>query len=233
MKTVLIQGAMEEEVARLIVYFKPQKSEIIGGYEFFIARRQDAKIIISRTKIGILNATMATTIAVLKYKPDVVVNQGIAGSALVQLNIGDIIIGESAIYINDFRPPQKGKGEGSDSLEWIPNPKRSYLVYAEKNLVKIAKEVPVDSKKIVGRLGSGDMFTREYDRICFLQKNFGHMCEDMESVASYKVCENFFIPCIGFRMISNNELDSRPIDRTMCDRIQKFAIDFVEKIIKE
>lgn len=231
MKTILIQGAMESEISYLIEYFKPTISEVFAGFEFLIADFKKTKIVISETKIGIINASIATTLGILKFKPDIVINQGCAGSAREELSVGDILIGSSSVYINDFRTNLKSKGEGSNSLEWIPNPKRSYKILATDWLLESAKEMTAE-RVYFGCLGSGDLFSREWDRIAHLREYFGHDSEDMETLASYKVCEEFNISHIGFRIISNNELLNVPRDKITYKTIQEFTIDFVNLLLK-
>lgn len=231
MKTILIQGAMESETSYLLEKFKPSAIESYAGFYFFIADYKDIKIIISQTKIGIINASEATAIGILKFKPDIVISQGSAGGARRDVFVGDIIIGESAVYINDFKTLVKAEGCGSNSLEWIPNEKRSYRINATDWLVEIAKEMLSDKIK-VECLGSGDLFSRECDRINYLTGCFGHVSEDMETAASYKVCEDFGVPHIAFRVISNNELVGLPMDKTTHKIVQEFTINFIEKLLK-
>lgn len=231
MKTILIQGAMESEISYLIEYFKPTITEVFAGFEFFVADFKDIKIIISQTQIGIISASESTTIAVLKYKPDIVINQGCAGASREDLSVGDIVIGESAVYINDFKTLIRENGMGSNALEWIPNEKRSYKISATEWILSLAKNFENDNIKI-GCLGSGDLFSRECDRINYLRDCFGHYSEDMETVASYKVCQDFDIPHIAFRIISNNELLMTGKDKSTHQTIQKFTIDFVNYLIK-
>lgn len=233
MKTILIQGAMDCEIDELIEFYKPKQTKTIGGFKFWICENQDSKIIISKTDVGIINATTATTIAVLKFKPDIVINQGCAGSAIKDINPGKIIVGESAIYINHFNTPLTEKGGKSDSLKWPPNTKRSYKIQSSEHLVELAKQLENSETFHFGILGSGDIYNREYDRICHLQNLFGHMCEDMESIAVFKVCENFGVDRIGFRVISNNELNKTDLDKSTTKISQKLAIDFVDLFLKQ
>ena len=77
-----------------------------------------------------------------------------------------------------------------------------------------------------GTLGSGDVFNREYDRIMWLQNQFHHLSEDMESIGTYCVCNQFGIPCIGIRIISNNELTNEKLDKEQTIRLQELFINF-------
>lgn len=224
---ILIQGATPDEIDVLLENYTPLTKTQIAGYEFFTTEFNNNLIIISSTQKGIINATIATTIALLTFSPDVVINQGCAGAHVKSLNIGDIIIGKQSKYINDFKTPIKAEGCGSNSLEWTPHTKRSYATKSTEKLVDIAKKVKTDSTLFVGTLASGDMFSREVDRINFLQNYFNHLSEDMESAAVLKVCEQFTTKRIAFRIISNNELLETPFDSTTRATMQHFVIDFI------
>ena len=50
-----------------------------------------------------------------------------------------------------------------------------------------------------GTLGSGDLFSREADRIAWLRARFGELCEDMESAAVYQACAAHGVPVVGLR----------------------------------
>lgn len=64
-----------------------------------------------------------------------------------------------------------------------------------------------DSNRIYrGILGSGNVFNKQIDRIDWINNIFKNYSEDMESIGTYLVCNRFNIPCIGIRIISNNEI---------------------------
>lgn len=232
MKTILIQGAMDCEIDEFIDFFKPKTEKVFGGFKFWISEFFGARIIISKTDIGIINATIATTIAIFEFKPDIVINQGCAGSAKENLKVGDIVIGDASVYINNFKTPLKSKNDGSNSLDWIASTKRSYKIESSKNLVEIAKQLDSAKNFKFGILGSGDFFNREYDRICHLQNLFNHLCEDMESVGVFKACEDFGVERIGFRVISNNELNKTDLDKSTTKISQQLTINFIKKYLE-
>ena len=170
-------------------------------------------------------------LALTEFNIDIVINQGCAGAHREELIVGDIVIGEKAVYINDFKSICNKKGEGSNSLDWQANIKRSYEIYSTKKLVDAAKKLNYGKKLFVGTLGSGDLLSREYDRIKYLNTIFHQDCEDMETVAAFKVCETFGVNRLGIRIISNNELLEQVLDKSQCLVLQKFIIELVEKII--
>lgn len=228
---ILVQGAMEEEVNVLSDYFSPYSKVVVHGYDFFICEYKGHKVIISQTKSGIINATIATVLAIKEFSPDIVINQGCAGGHTQELHQGDIVIGEKMVYMNDFKTPTKEKGAGSSSLDWYPNPKRSYESFSSKALIEIAKKVNNSTKVNVGVLGSGDMHSKEVDRIEYLRSIFHQDCEDMESIAAMKVCDTFNVEKIALRVISNNELINESFNKIFCKNMQEFVIRMINLLI--
>lgn len=220
---------MESEISRLLEYYQPHTSEQCGGYDFYVADYRDIRVVISHTQTGIITASASTAIGILQYHPDVVINQGCAGSALRDLGVGKILIGDSAVYINCFVTSPTPAGAGSDSLTWMAHPVRSYVVGATEWLLDVAKGM--DDDLYFGRLGSGDMYSRECDRIAFLHGIFDHASEDMETLASYKTCADFGVDHIAFRIISNNELTLTPKDKSTHRTVQDFTIRYVDRLI--
>jgi hypothetical protein len=164
---------------------------------------------------------------ILKVNPDLIINQGCAGGHVSKLKLGDIVIGESSKYINDFKTPIKQIGEGSNSLTWTPHTSRSYVSHSTPKYVDIAKQVKTSQQIYLGTLGSADTHSRECDRINYLHSLFDHLCEDMESAAAMKACSEFNVDRIAFRIISNNDLTSIQFDKSPLKLIQQFVIDFI------
>ena len=66
-KVILIQGAMDIEVEYLISKLNNIEKRIISEYEFWTGNIGSNKIIISKTRIGTLNATISTTIGIINF----------------------------------------------------------------------------------------------------------------------------------------------------------------------
>ena len=76
-------------------------------------------MIISKTRMGMSNSAAATAIAIERYKPIAIINQGTSGGHDPKLNVYDIILGKYAANIGAFKTPSKAVGVGSNSLEWV------------------------------------------------------------------------------------------------------------------
>ena len=228
--TIVIQGALNQELDILQEYFKPDKVKTIAGFDFCIASYKGSDIVLSKTGVGLINACVSTAAAIDEFKPTLVINQGCAGGHTAEMQQGDLIIGEKTVYINNFYTNAKGRGEGSSSLDWYPC-KRSYAVDSTPKYVQAAEGVSYGGKKIVGILGSGDIFSKEVDRINYLHSLFGELSEDMESVAALKTCELYGVDRLALRVISNNELISSDFTYDVCKPLQSFVISLIDGII--
>ena len=82
----------------------------------------------------------------------------------------------------------------------------------------------------MGTLGSGDLFSREVDRIRWMQERKGELCEEMESVGVYECCRRFGVPCIGVRVISNNELTGEPFTDSVAGDLQRWLLGQISSL---
>ncbi len=232
-KIILIQGAMDIEVQYIIDLLKDKKLIQIAEYEFYEGTIDNIKIVVSKTLVGTINATIATSIGIEKFNPDIVINQGIAGAHKEDLHVGDIVIGEKCCNINSFKMPIKSKGEGSNPFEWELNKRAKDIQQANLKLVDLVEKSLISNTKnkiYRGILGSGDVFNREYDRISWINNTFNNLSEDMESIGTYSVCNKFKVPCIGIRIISNNELLLEDFDTEQAIELQQTLINILNQL---
>lgn len=232
-KVILIQGAMDIEIQYIINLLKDKRLIQIAEYEFYEGTINNIKIVVSKTLVGTINATIATSIGIEKFNPSIVINQGIAGAHKENLHVGDIVIGEKCCNINSYKMPIKSKGKGSNPFEWELNKRAKDIQHANLKLVDIIEKSLISNTKnkiYRGILGSGDVFNREYDRIVWIHDTFNNLCEDMESIGTYSVCNKFKVPCIGIRIISNNELLLEELDKEQAIELQQILINILNKL---
>ncbi len=232
-KVILIQGALDIEIEYIIANLQDVKTKYIAGYEFYEGQVNHNKIIVSKTLVGAISTTIATCIGIINFHPNIVINQGIAGAYQEDLRIGDIVIGEKCCNINAYKTSTKKKGEGFNPLEWTPNKRALDIQSANPELVEtIERGFRIHSKKRIykGILGSGDASNKEYDRIVWIHEIFHNLCEDMESIGTYTACNKWDIPCIGIRIISNNELISEEINKSIALELQKDLMEIINTI---
>lgn len=238
-KPILIQGAMEDEIA--FIKEKMNKIEEIKlyGYTFYKGEIENYPIILSKTNVGLMNVTAASVIAILNFSPCMIINQGVAGGITKEVHKGDFIIGKACININSFQTPYKEEGEGSNSLEWELKTFKEgidelVLIEANKELLELAEEKAKEQNisYMAGNMGSGDVWNAEKDRLIWLSENYEIICEDMETIGAYQIGEKFQVPTIGIRILSDNLLLGENYDKSVGKDGQKFVYTFVKAWIK-
>ena len=63
-----------------------------------------------------------------------------------------------------------------------------------------------------------------------LNQKYQILCEDMEGMAVYTIANQYGIPAIDIRVISDNELLKEEYDRNISLKAQKFVMNLLETI---
>ena len=191
---ILILGALKKEISVLNKLIDAKSKD-----GFCFAKINNNEIFTAVTGVGIINAFTTIYSLIDKIHPDVVINIGTAGGHTLEVQDGDIVVCDEAIYHGGY----------------IMNstPASSWNVIEDVELVikgdeRLSKLLDGENSTTIhhGKTLSGDLFTKDKDLINKLHNKHHHLCEDMETVAIYKVCKDKKIPAIAYRIISNNEL---------------------------
>lgn len=229
MSLILLQGAMTVEIEQYLACLQHKREERVHGYRFWRGKLGNSEVIVSRTKMGIINASMATMLGIMTYQPELVINQGTAGAHVEYIKPGDIVIVEKSEYLNSLNMPVRGMGEGSNSLEWeFSNNVEAREATQEWVSYFASKHYPYGDKYI-GTIGSGDIYSREVDRIKWIQNKKGNLCEDMETAAVFEICSKMDIEHIGIRVISNNEVTGKEFDPKTAKLLQQYILSTMFK----
>ena len=226
---ILMQGAMDVETDRAAERLEDRREETIGGFRFWQGRYAGLDLVVSRTGVGMVSAAAATALGIQRFAPALVLNQGTAGAHRPDLRVRDIVVGRTCVDLHSALLPKRGAGEGMDPTAWTlwdfgadtpPAALEGDPCWAER-----FETAPYAGGRVLpGRLGTGDVFNREHDRILWLRERAGEDCEDMESLAAYRVCRRFGVPCLGLRVISNNELTGEAYRREVGEDLQDFLL---------
>ena len=203
-----IIGAMEPEVAHLVASMTNPSSTTIAGIEFVAGQLAGKEVIVTRSGIGKVTASIATTLLIEKYAPDAIINTGSAGGFVDDLAIGDIVI-SSEVRHHDVDVTAFGYEIGQMAQQpaaFIPD---ANLVSAAQKAVATLGEV----KTIEGLICTGDSFICDPVRTKTMLENFPTMaaCE-MEGAAIAQVCHQFGIPFVVIRSLSDNANNDSPVD---------------------
>ena len=207
---------------------------------FFEGLLNDYPVVLCLTGVGMVNAAVATTVGINKYNPKAIIVQGTAGAHSNDIHRYDIVVSTDVVNINSIKTQERNARDGCDVLNWeIMNFKHGndglWPLEADISLVDAARNISRNYTKVnvvFGRVGSGDIWNREIDRIMMFNQKYNTLCEDMESFAVFQVAEKYDIPAISVRVISNNEILDESYDRLSGHDSQEFTINLIKEYIK-
>ena len=95
-----IIAAMEPEIQFTISALEYKKEHLISNITFYEGTIGNHKVIVSLSGIGKVNSAINTTLLINNFKPDVIINSGIAGGSK-ELSTFDFVIADKLTY-SDF-----------------------------------------------------------------------------------------------------------------------------------
>ena len=245
---VSVQGAMPIEVEVLVKRLENPTEEKVGGWTFWRGTIGGYPVIVSKTLKGMSNTAAATAIAIERFKPAAIINQGTAGGHDARLKVFDIVVGEYAVNLGAFKTPYRKPGERSDSVEWVPmdllasegsagedpNARTMRRFKADEQLLAVADKVRNLYRKgqvIRGVIGSSDIWNSELDRISRFHQQFHTSVEEMETVSAAQIAGFFNVPFLGVRVLSNNITNEGKYDGTTALACQEYVFEVVKAYI--
>ena len=238
---ILIEGAMNIEIERLIYALKNPVAYRILNYVYIAGTYKNYPVIVARTEQGMGNAAAVTALAIEKFNPVAVINQGTAGGHVAEAQINSIIIGNK--YINYTAVIIEHAG-----IKFTPHEMRGTFAYdkdektfklcqeyfPDPTLLKIAEDVAATNKNFVtltGTISSADTWLNDKDYYNYLNETYGSVAEEMEICSAAQMCKNSNVPFIGIRVISDNVIISPNHYEETAATSQNFVLLIVEKYI--
>ena len=191
--------AMDKEAEKLKAAMVGAAVERVGRLEFTTGTLMGREAVIGMAGIGKVNAAMCAEAMILRYRPSLIVNSGVAGSLSPMLDIGDIAVGTGVVE-HDFDttalgdPPAFFNELGGDTFPCDAK--------AVEGILKAAKAEGVHA--VPAKIASGDRFIADAGTKARIVDTFGaHACE-MEAGAIAHVCYNNGVRCAVIRAISDS-----------------------------
>lgn len=240
---IVIQGAMDVETEYLIKQLQDVEKITYGGWTFWQGTIDDFPVVVAKTEVGMTNAAASTVLAIEKFHPQAIINQGTAGGHDGALHRYDIVIGEKVVNFGAFKSNFSKAKQGVHPEKWIGmeisinvNGKMedvsdfkgdTALINTTKNVANLYKK----GKVVEGVIGSADQWNRELDRIKWIQQKYSTSVEEMETASAAQVAKTYNIPFLGIRILSNSEIHNEEYDRTSGEDCQKFVLQVVKELI--
>ena len=203
-----IIGAMQEEVETLLALMENKKELRKAGSVFYEGVLEGLDVVIVQCGVGKVNAAMCTQVLCDLFDVTHLVNTGIAGSLCADLDIGDLVVSQDAMYHDvdavHFGYPY-GKVPGMDTTEFPAD--KAMIGYA----FAAAESVNPGHTKI-GRVASGDQFVAVKELKEKIITNTQGLCTEMEGAAIAQTAYRNGIPFVILRAISDKADDSAEMD---------------------
>lgn len=203
-----IIGAMAVEIAALKENMQDIRETTRTGMVFYEGKLQGVDAVVVQSGIGKVNAAVCTQILCDCFHVTHVVNTGIAGSLLAELDIGDLVISRDAIH-HDFDLHFWGRPIGQ-----VPGFDVTAFP-ADEQLIKLAfaaAEVVNPGHTRIGRVASGDQFICSKEQKEKIIGDTQGICAEMEGASIAHTAYRNGIPFVIIRAISDKADDSAEMD---------------------
>lgn len=237
-ETIIVQGALQSEIDYLLKTFVPEKEVNVGDYFFYECNYKSIRVVLCKTKMGEISSAIATTLAVQRYTPVFILNQGTAGAFTESLNKGDIVVGKRVCYISQYST--ESDKENNIINPWKANEYRTLdgeviSMKASEKILTLLRNLETLKKSNVyfGNIASGDVWTKDLSTIEKYNQKYGVICEAMECTGAYMAANSLGVPLISIRCISNNELKKQEYDEKCGEYVQHLVTEIIDELVEK
>ncbi len=215
--TTGILGAFSEEVALLEQSLSVARPQTIRGIRFVTGSLKGRRVVVVSSGVGKVNAAMAATLLIDRFKPSEVLYSGIAGAVNPDLHPGDIVIGQKCAQhdLGTLTPEGMQRQGVRNPVNWERNP---VFLESDPKLLALAVETAhgLELERIQtsegeripnvvkGILVSGDVFIASPAKREELRRELGADAVEMEGAAVAQVCYELGVPFLIIRSISDS-----------------------------
>ena len=170
-----IIGAMDEEITIIASEMIDLKEYDINNIKFYKGKIYDKDIVLVKSGIGMVNASITTTLLFKEFGVDKILFSGVAGSLNRNVNVGDIVIADSLVeYLFDAT-------EFGYDIGTIPRMDTS--IFRSDILLNKIKNILKNDNIYYGKILSGDKFVSNLSEKEKLGEKFNALAVDMESAS--------------------------------------------------
>lgn len=223
--------AMQIEADGIIALCENVKTTTHAKMKFTLGTLHGNDVCIVVCGVGKVNAAMCALMLIEKYKPDLVLNSGVAGSLSPIVGIGDIVVATKSVE-HDMNGTALGDKQGE-----ITFPDGNMMFFecdkqASTLLASICKEIP-DTKVAQGIIASGDIFVSDRKQRFKINDRFGALACEMEGAAIGHVCVRCEVPYGIIRAISDDLDENKGMDFVkFCELASKKTVAAVSGFVK-
>jgi adenosylhomocysteine nucleosidase len=238
-----IMGAMPEEMDKIIATISNKEIVERGSRIYYRGELFGQEVVAVFSRWGKVAAATTVTNLILEFNVDRIVFTGVAGAITPELNVGDVVIGQRLFQHDmDARPlmrrfeiPLTGKTSYETPLQNVETMSQAVhnFLKNDKDFRKILVEQNITNPKmLIGDIASGDLFISSTLMKQALIKNLPSVvCAEMEGAAVAQVCDDYGIPLIVVRVISDAADEEAHV--SAIGFVNQHAADYSLSILKE
>lgn len=197
--------AMQKELKLLLPLIQDINKQERDGIEFHHGWIGSHEVTVAECGIGKVNAALTTMSLIELFKPELVINSGVAGGADASMHVLDLLVAEGVAYHDVWCGPgtEYGAASGFDVI-MRPWPK----------LIEAARKELTGEKVRYGLICSGDKFISQVEEVREIKSHFPEaLAVDMESAAIAQTCSRFGVPFNILRVISDTPGEAENISQ--------------------
>lgn len=238
-----IMGAMPEEMDKIISAITEKEIVERGSRVYYRGKLYGQDVVAVFSRWGKVAAAITTTNMILDFNVDRILFTGVAGAISPELNVGDVVIGQR-LYQHDmdarplmrrFEIPLTGKTSyetPEQNVNIISQAVHNFLKNSKEFRKTLAEQGISNPKMVVGDIASGDLFISSSEMKSALSKNLPSVvCAEMEGAAVAQVCDDYGVPLVVVRVISDSADEEAHISAT--GFVNQHASDYSLAILKE
>ena len=193
-----IIGAMDMEVDALRAEMEHVQEQSIGYTRYYTGTLHGTGVCLARCGIGKVHAGLCAQGMILSQPVKALLNIGVAGALIPGLDIGDMVIAQSAVQ-HDMDTTPIGDPPGLISGPNIVH------IPADRRLTGLLEQAAEQSglRAVRAAIATGDQFIVGTEKKDALAAQFGAAACDMEGAAIAQCCYEMQVPYAAVRAISD------------------------------
>lgn len=202
-----IIGAMDVEIESIKKLISNPECKSLAHINFFSGKISDVDCVVAVCGPGKVNAAICTQLMISNYNPKLIINTGIAGSAMPQIKIGDIVLADFVVQ-HDVDTSALGDARGLISgINLIQIP---CAIDINETIKAIAKQL--GETLHIGVIATGDQFISNSQKLADIKNTFNAAACEMEAGSIGHVCLVNGVKFAALRVISDNANEESHID---------------------
>jgi len=181
------------------------------------------QVVVGHCGVGKVYAAIITALMLKKFKPELVINLGCAGSLNKDVHVNDVVVA-TRVADWDVEVPGWARNMYSDKMSFA----------CDGSIIKVVNKLKLKNVH-TGLIVSGDEFIYKKSQVNTIKKYFGEaLCGEMEGCSIANTCYAFGVNCTIIRSISDSTLVSggyKDFDfnlKKVCDTAAKICAKIVK-----